>query len=104
MKRAIKIALGLIFAILVVLFYVDAYHEDQKLQAKVKADFEKRYPTYELLSSVVGEGNIEVVEVHIEFKKDAGDSIYKEVWPYWKTDGGWINADEQEQHIRSISR
>jgi len=57
----------------------------------IKTDFNEIYPGYQLISSVIGEGDSEVQYVHIKFKKTENDTIYEDVWQYWKTNNGWIN-------------
>jgi len=55
----------------------------------VKKDFSEIYPDYEFISSGVGEGDMVVAYVHVRYNKPESDSIYEEVWQYWKNKNGW---------------
>jgi len=104
MSKGVELFTGLILLVLVVIFYTDAYRDDRALQAKVKDAFAKKYPTYELLSSAIGDGDFDVVlTVHIEYKTGTSDSIHKEVWTYWHADEGWRNQEEQNRLIQDGS-
>ena len=93
MKKVLIIG-TVIFVGLIFLFNSCGVHDRQVLYATVKKDFADKYPNYEFIDCVVGEGDLAVAYVHINFKKPGDDKIHEEVWQYWDKDSVWLHRDK----------
>lgn len=69
---------------------------------RVRGDFLKEHPTYEIISIGVGEGDSSAVYFHIQYKKPGDAKIYEDVWQYLqKKDQGWVLAHKETLNINS---
>lgn len=89
------ILLVLIFGI--ILFYV--FREDPCNQI-FRADFSNKYPSYEILDSVAGEGSPDNVHCHIYYRKPDSEQVYEDIWLYQDLGSGWGFSRILETHKR----
>ena len=44
--------------------------------------------------TIVGEGDVVVAYVHIEYLKPNNKNVVKEIWQYWSVEDGWKRRDK----------
>lgn len=81
MKRPI-IIVTVIFAGVIPLYMLFVVQKDRALYKTVREDFSRRYPDYEFIECDIIESDTGGTQVHVQFRKPAADSVYKEVWNY----------------------
>jgi hypothetical protein len=99
-KRTTIIGLTIIFG-LIFSFYYYVIRDQQKLYATVKTDFADKYPNYQFVDCVVGEGDIVVAYVHVRFKETVDGKVKEEVWQYWDTDSVWLHKDKYLEQTKN---
>jgi hypothetical protein len=55
----------------------------------IRADFVNKYPGYEILDSVSGEGSPESVQCTVYYEKPDSKDVYKDIWVYRNSSDGW---------------
>jgi streptogramin lyase len=55
----------------------------------LRADFANKYPGYEILDSVSGEGSPETVQCTAYYEKPDSKDVYKDIWVYRNSSDGW---------------
>jgi hypothetical protein len=78
MRYSINLRKILIFCALSVFLLACGFPSEEQ----VKNDFRAEYPTYELLSAIVGEGDGDAAYYHIRYKKPNDDQTYEQIWLY----------------------
>jgi hypothetical protein len=55
----------------------------------LRADFSNKYPDYEVLDAVSGEGSPESVQCTVYYEKTDSKDVYKDIWVYRNSSDGW---------------
>jgi hypothetical protein len=55
----------------------------------LRTDFSAKYPDYEILDAVSGEGSPDNVQCTVYYEKPANKDVYKDTWLYKNSSDGW---------------
>ena len=70
------------------------------MEEKVKSEFLQTRPEFEVLSTIVGEGDSSAAYCHIRYKRPNEAQVYEVVWQYLKDRNGVWTLSHQDSPRR----